>query len=48
MNRQENRTECTILGVSVRLVFAPEENHEAAAAVRAILKRAYLQRKVKA
>ncbi len=48
MKKQQQSTELFILGMPVRLVFAAEQNCEAAAAVQAILKRAYLQRKVKA
>lgn len=37
-----------ILGVPVRLLFAPKENPTAASAARAILKCAYLRRRERA
>lgn len=48
MKEQNHSTELLILGVPVRLVFRPQQNHEAAAAVQNLLKRVYLQRVVRA
>lgn len=44
MKEQNHSTELLILGIPVRLVFRPQQNHEAAAAVQNLLKRVYLQR----
>ena len=47
MKEQNHSTEL-IFGVPVRLVFRPQQNREAAAAVQNLLKRVYLQRVVRA
>ena len=48
MKEQKHSAELLISGISVRLVFRPQQNHEAAAAVQNLLKRVYLQRVVRA
>lgn len=48
MKEQKHSTELLILGIPVRLVFRPQQNREAAAAVQNLLKQVYLQRLVRA